>query len=505
MRLFFTLMAVILFALPAHAQIQPNKPLDLPAIRAAIDTLPTGGQITITFNFSTTEIQGNIQTNEEIKKNNDKRRQVVEAIFKQKPTDHKLAIELFELARDTSEQFMQGQLCLSLLEAKLRETPEDGELYYEAGKVFQSAFRYEQAIQQYENAQKYMPDSAKIYRQVGAIYFYTQQYPQAKQIFEEALKRDDSDLNAHLMFVVCDVFKSMGEMLAHGRTDTALLEYAQTMQQDVQRLENAIKKYPKRKDLQDLKNYARLFWIFYKGFMTGNVVNKDLDLKKRENIRVGKLFKINDTDLKELKKLEKDFLAIAKNKNIKNPALAYEAIAMIALITNDDKKALQHLEKANKLNPEKATNYFNRAFMYFVQKNDAEVEKIMRQKMRIEKKPSDYATIAAIYKQSDNYQKAKAICKEGINEFIKTPSEELHTMLGMFEANTSNYAEAEMQFIKVIAINLGQDNTKGEISYKIGLMELAQEKWADANETLMRGATLGHEGCKKLWTTYFEK
>lgn len=502
MRTFLYFLCLLMVSVPTIAQAQPKKPLDLPTIKKAIDTISIGGELSLSFNFTTTEIKGEIKSSSETKAINEKRRQEVLQAFKQKPTDLKLCLELYALAPDTTQQREYGEMCGSLIQAKLKETPEDGELYFEMGKLYQSIYRFDEAMEQYAQAQRYMPDSAKVYQKAGELFFYTQQHRKAKEMFADAVKRDKNSLEMHFFYIIADVFLSMTE-LTKNSSEAEILKIAELLKQDLIYLEETIKQNATRQDLIDFKTYARLFWIFYKGFITGTTTStiQKTDFDKPENIRIDKFFTLSPQDVQELKTLEKEFLRIIKMKKVKNLSLAHEAMAMIALLTKDNKKALTYLKKANVLNPEKMQTYYNIAFVHFLQQDKKKMEEIIRKKMKFEQKAADFTTIAAIYKQAKDYTTAKKICKEGINTLSRTPSMELHSMLGSIEAIAGDYAEAKKNLLKAQAL---VSTPNAELVYKTALVELAQGDWENAKTSLQYGASLQHEGCQKILATYFE-
>lgn len=502
MRHFLQLLCLLTVCMPTFLHAQPKKPLDLPAIKKAIDTISTGGEITLNFNFTTTEIKGEVKSAAQTKEINSKRRQVILQAIQQKPTDIKLYVELYNLAADTTQQREYREICANLIQTKLKETPQDGELYFEMGRLYQSIYSFNEAMEQYGQAQQYMPDSAKVYQKAGELFFYSQQYGRAKEMFADALKRDKDNLDMHFFYITADVFMSMTELTKNNSED-AVLKIAQSITQDLSYLEQTITQNLTRQDLIDFKVYAHFFWIFYKGFITGTVTSSinQTDFDKPENMRIEKFFYLSPQDRQELQALQEEFLGIIKKGKVKNLSLAHEAVAMISLLTGDNKNALNYLKKANTLNPEKTQIYYNTAFVHFLQQAPPKVEETIRTKMKYEQKATDFTTIAAIYKQAKDYEKAKNICKEGITALSHTPSQELYGMLGSIEAITGNYVEAKKYLLKAQTLS---NTENAELIYKLALVELAQADWENAKISLQYGTTLQHEGCKKIFTTYFE-
>ena len=508
MKFLYAFTLLIGFALSAFAQRIPKKSLDLPAIKQAIDSLTLSADLTLSFNFNTSEVRGNIETKAQTKAKDDKRRQEAEKKFQQDPTNLKFAIELFELLSDTTLQYAQGQVCLNLLEQKLKENPQDGNLYFDAGKIFHRVSKYEQAMQYYTYANKLMPDSAKVYQKAGEILFNAQLYEQAKEAFGNVLKADNSLIDAQMLFIMADVFVSMNSLIAKSKAEpeSNIAKWAESLVLDISKLEEATRKYSKREDLVDLKHYIRFFWIFYKGFMLGvsSVDTKNLDFTKRENITINNLFKVSESDIEELKILEKEIAKLIKDKNIKNPALAYEALGMIGIMTGNNKKALQHLKEAMKLNPEKVANYYNTAFIYFMQKEDANVEEMIRKKIAIEPSAADYTKIAAVYDYSKQHTKAKAVCIEGIKNLADKTVAEIYYTLGVLEARTGNYTEASSAFTNVLQSLLETQDKFPKTVYAYALVELAQQNWDNAYYLLKKGAEKEDKNCTKLMKDYFE-
>lgn len=508
MKFFYTFVLLVGLGLPIFAQHTPKKSLDLPALKQAMDTLTLSADLTLNFNFNTSEVRGDIKTKAETKAIDDKRRQEVEKKFRQDSTNLKIAIELFELLRDTTEQYAQGRFCFSLLEQKIKETPQNGDWYFEAGKIFQRVFRYDQAMEQYTQAHKLMPDSAKVYQKAGEILLNAQIYAQAKEAFGNVLKADNSLLETQMSFIIADVFVSMNNLISKSKAESEanIAKWADSLAIDTSKLDEAIQKHSTRKDLINLRYYMRFFWIFYKGFMFGisSAENKNLDLKKRENITLANFFKISERDLKELKILENEFAKMTKDKSIKNPALAYEALGMIAFMAGDNKKALQNLKEAIKLNPEKVGNYYNTAFIYFMQKEDAKVEEIIRQKIAIEPSAIDYTKIAAVYDYSKQHTKGKAICIEGIKNLAGKPITEIYYTLGVLEAITGNYAEASTSFTNILHLLPETKDEFRKTVYAYALVELMQQNWDNAYYLLKKGADNGDKNCAKLMADYFE-
>jgi|GEM_PF-3318235 len=487
MKKLFVLFSLML-ACAMYAHAQPTKPLTKIAIQKAIDTTKVGGEISLKFNYKSTEIIGEIMTTAIAEQKNKVRRQASLQIVQNNPKDLKANLEMYTLANDTATANYYKRICYALLEAALQANPTNGELHFEMGKLLQTEFKFQEAFTAYSNAQKYMPDSAKVYLKGGELYFYYQQYNEAEAYFTEALNRDASLLDVHLFYGIVDIFTSM-TAVSKGEKNVA------DITQKLTYIDQAIAKYPARKDLQDYKQYAKMLWYFYNGFMAGISDFKQEDLDKK--FKVASLFKLNATDLATLKELEAYFQQIIAQKRIPNTSLAHESIAFIALIQDKEAKTLQYFEKVTKLNPEKSENYQNIVFIYLVRKDFKKAEAILRRKMTYKEDATDYLLLALIYERQKKYDKAKAFCKEGL---AKYPSMDLKALLGMLEGLTNNHADAEKYLQEVVDAKPNDE----ALLYKLALMQLAQEKWAVGYRTLYQAAENKSEAAKELLVTYFK-
>ena len=490
---YFGLMAV------ANAQIQPKQPLDKAMIQKAIDSTSVGAQAVLNFEFKEEEIQGFVYTSEQRKAENAIKRKAAEELLKQKPDNLDAYLTLYTLAVDTATQNQYKKKCFELLNQQIEANPTSGENYFQKGKLFQSEFKFEEAYAQYVEAQKYMPDSSKVYQKAGELFFLSLRYSQSKEYFIEAIKKDVGNLSAQMFYSMTDMFTSMMSLAEAEQKGIKLEEAMQNMQQDLIFVNTAIEKYPNRIVLKDFKEYMRLFWIFYKGFMIGSPLlneEKNQALFSKGTFKIGQLFAINFQEKEDLKKLTVYFQKLIADKRLQNPSLAYEALGMIAVIQNESKKAMQYFEKVSKLNIEKGQNYDNMAFVYLFEKNYKKAENAMLRKIKYANNPSAYHLLASIYERQKKYEEAKKTCIEGN---LKHSNSDIKGMLGMLEARAGNHAQAQIYLEESIKLKA----TAPHFVYGLALTYFAQQNWEEGYKCLKDAAEQGNKEAGILLAKYF--
>ncbi|TAE12384.1 MAG: hypothetical protein EAZ95_12460 [Bacteroidetes bacterium] len=491
------LLACLWAVLPAVAQ-QPTKPIDKALVKKWFDSTSVGGQISVTFNFTEAEVKGNVTTTAQKEAENAQRRQELQLILTKNPEDLQANMDLCGVAKDTAQASFYRNKCLQIIEKLLAQNPNDGDLYFKKGQVLQSAFRFSEAMQEYGKAQKLIPDSAKVYQKAGELYFFTQQYANAKEYFDYALKLDDKPLDRHFYYMMTDIFLSMMQLAQAESQGVKMQDFAPKMLQEMQYLFKAIEKYGQRADLQDFKLYARVLWVFYKGFMIGASLKENQTIDDK-SIVLKNFFFLSEAERQELKELEKYFEQIIKQKKLKVASLPHEAIALVGMVFGDDKKSIQAFQKAIKLNPEKGQNYHNIAFIYSCQRNYAKAEAIIKEKMKQNQDVTDYVVWAGMVYRQKNNTRMRSVCEEGLAKYPQSP--DLYVMQGMTYCYEDNYELGEKSLLKAVEAS---NYTQGDALYKLALAQLAQEKWGSAKIYLEKARDLKNEEATDILKNYFE-
>jgi tetratricopeptide (TPR) repeat protein len=470
---------LVLLTLPTQAQ--PTIPISNELVKQWLDSCIVGGQIAMNYNFSETEVRGNVFTKAEQKANNDARRQVLTKQLATQPDNIGVYVELHSIAADSTERKAYKEKCLQLIAQGLEKDGNNGELYYKRATVLQFEFKFEEAFQDLVSAQSLMPDSAKVYRKAGELFFMTMQYTRAMEVFQKAVSLDNSDIGLHVFNEISQIFNSMLGLVEAEGQGKKIIEAAREMKQDFSILDKAIAQYPKRQDLKDLRVFSQAFWIFYKGFMTGAVLaeqeNKLVGGKKKL-IALDKVFYITDNDKIIIKDLEKKLIAVTKRKDFTKPSLAYETIGLLATLMGDEKKAMLNIEKAIKINPEKGSNYQNIAFIHAVNKRFEKAKQMLQRKMVVSETVEDYLALAGMTQDEKKYAEAVEICKKGFEKFPNNA--DLHAFWAMIEVRLENYASAREHLQQATIL----DSSKSEYMYKRALVNMALKDWEGAKRAL---------------------
>ncbi len=356
--------------------------------------------------------------------------------------------------------------------------------YYGLGLAYAALEKFDEAIESYKSAIKYIPDRAHIHAALGSAYVNLHHYDKAKEAYKTANKLQPVDAMIHhqLGNIYSKQGKSQEAILHQEKAITISPNMASAHYQlgllytQGNRLKDAITAYRNAYE-KDSELIEALYNLAQVHRRSGNneAARKQMQLFERRK-----------TEVKPIQELQG---ALQRTSEQSERAKILANIGRLYLQSENYKKAVREYEKALALNPKavEAYNGIGIAFVMLKQYSDA----ISAQKKALTIKPDfaeAHAGLGLAYLMQKKDELALKYYRKAITLSLNKPKleEEVYYKIGLILINQENYSEAVLSFQAVLALNVKHV----EAYYNLGLCYAHQEKTEDALTVLKKAAEI---------------
>jgi len=251
-------------------------------------------------------------------------------------------------------------------------------------------------------------------------FLYSGNFDSALSLINEMISRKPCDLENYAFQFLMLYFRKFTELgkLPRDSLESSLKGKSAEEIIDFSGLETVCERNKKHKQFQILYQFSRHSALTLKSFFR---TSADTSITYA-NFK----FLVEEDDLIELNKLETFYKDCLDDQTIPLRFLLNKALGNICLLKGETESAIQYLEKAIEFKPLEKSQFRNNAegeyddlaFVYFILKDTASYEKVVKRKFRI--KPAiiplseDFVSMAKLSVFHNNYSKARKYCEEAV-------------------------------------------------------------------------------------------